>query len=392
VDVGYWWVMGKKTQIAADACALAAAAQLPASPAWNRTECVVGNIDYAKTNLPGNGQAAEPKHLATAVKSPYNAGPNPGSYVEAQVTLAVRTFFGRFIGKDYVIVSRRAVAEYSAGGPGNYAIYSHSNVCSSGQGLEFNGNVHAITGRVHSQGQFQVNNGGSQPFWAKEGTRRASCGPPTSNGTRFGGNSWTTAPPSSSPTTDTNETWPEWFRPADFGWPTCSGPNFAGADIDIKDDGVYINGSKRQNLLPGRTIPPGIYCATNILKISGASLNGQITALAREILMDKERLDLRPYASNGVVAFQLMNTDTNTTNDDPDDLCTGSVLEMKFLKEDGRWQGKVFAPCGRILIDANRVQGTGALYGKYVKINGDDFKMTGTGGSGGLTKAIGLVQ
>jgi Flp pilus assembly protein TadG len=29
VDVGYWWVAGRKAQIAADACALAAAQELP---------------------------------------------------------------------------------------------------------------------------------------------------------------------------------------------------------------------------------------------------------------------------------------------------------------------------------------------------------------------------
>ena len=93
VDVGYWWVIGRKAQIAADACALAAASQLPQNWTPPRTECVVSGVDYVTTNLPADGQAPEPKHLATAVTSPYPAGPNPASYVEAEVSMAVRTFF-----------------------------------------------------------------------------------------------------------------------------------------------------------------------------------------------------------------------------------------------------------------------------------------------------------
>ena len=56
IDVGYWWVNGKKAQIAADSCALAAAAELPASPAWDRPECVFGSPaqDYALINIPQN--------------------------------------------------------------------------------------------------------------------------------------------------------------------------------------------------------------------------------------------------------------------------------------------------------------------------------------------------
>lgn len=52
IDVGHWWVMGKKTRVAADACALAAAAQLPANWTPPLTDCVIAGVDYATRNPP----------------------------------------------------------------------------------------------------------------------------------------------------------------------------------------------------------------------------------------------------------------------------------------------------------------------------------------------------
>ena len=200
VDVGYWWVMAKKTQVAADSCALAAASQLPTN--WNipaKNDCMFAGVDYAKTNLPLEGQANEPRHTGTTVRSPYASvdGGAPERYVEAQVTMVVRTFFGRVLGLDYVTVTRRAVAEKSGGGPGNYAIYSHTSDCPNG--LQFNDNNHSINGRVHSNGEFLVNNGGATPFWAKVGTAVSCIEPSPAGQVRFGGTGWT---PTGDPTPD----------------------------------------------------------------------------------------------------------------------------------------------------------------------------------------------
>ncbi len=392
VDVGYWWVMGKKAQVAADACALAAAAQLPTNfnvPAKN--DCLIAGRDYAKTNLPLEGMASEPKHTATSVRSPYasvDGGP-PERYVEAKVTVVVRTFFGRIVGLDHVNVTRRAVAEYSVGTPGNYAIYSHSDACS--EGLEFNGANHAINGRVHSNGQYLVSNGGSQPFWAKVGTRaKPQCGPSTSSSYRFGGTSWATGTPGA--TTVPAETWPEWFTPADF---SCT---VSAQKIEISGSDFKIDGTNQTYPTVGgqKVIPNGVYCATELFQINGDNIRGQITALAPKIEVNGNNIDLTPRAPNNVLFYNLPNITTGGDGGPggvPAPTCTFTE-EMKLSNGNGStWKGKVFHPCARVLIDGNSTSSLeGSIYALRVKVNGNGFNMTGTGGSGGVTTAIGLVE
>jgi hypothetical protein len=390
VDVGYWWLMGRKTQIAADACALAAASQLPANWTPARTECVVGDVDYVKTNLPANGLANEPRHISTSVKSPYPAGPNPGTYVEAQVSMVVRTFFGRVVGLDYVTVSRRAVAEKSQGTPGNYAIYSHSSSCSSG--LEFDGNNRFIDGLVHSNGQYLIGNSGS-PFWAKTGTRAvAGCGPTTSSAIRFGGTSWATATPGA-PAIVGPQTWPEWFTPGDF---TCT---VNAQKIEISGSDFKIDGVNQPYPTVGgqKVIPNGTYCATELFQVSGNDIRGQLTVLSPKIEVNGNNIDLTSLAPNGVLFYNLPNITPGGDGGPggvPPPTCSPLSVEMKLSNGNGStWRGKVFHPCERVLIDGNSTSSIeGAIYGLRVKINGNGFNMIGTGGAGGATTALALVE
>ena len=169
VDVGYWWANARKAQIAADACALAAARDLPQT--WNRTECVHDGRDYVLTNLPPQGVDSEPVHVSTKVISPFEGD---ATLVEATVNMKVRTFFGRYVGLGGVELTRRAVAEQSVG-EGRYAIYAHSAGCptTGGTSLLFGGEHHTINGRVHSNGEYRVNNSDSTPRTSRSGRRRA---------------------------------------------------------------------------------------------------------------------------------------------------------------------------------------------------------------------------
>ena len=139
IDVGYWWVAGKRAQTAADACALAAAQELPHTYA-DEPHCVVaaGQDDYVLTNLPDqSGSDPEPKHVFTRLRSPYQSNPN---LVEATVHMRVRTFFGRFVGLGYVDVERRAVAEREAG-VSQLAIFAGSADCDDTEGRHFDGDI-----------------------------------------------------------------------------------------------------------------------------------------------------------------------------------------------------------------------------------------------------------
>jgi hypothetical protein len=58
----------------------------------------------------------------------------------------------------------------------------------------------------------------------------------------------------------------------------------------------------------------------------------------------------------------------------------------------GNWEGKVFHPCGRVLIDGDGTRTLkGAIYALRVRVNGNNFNMIGAG-SGGGAKTVALVE
>ena len=150
VDVGYWWVAGKRAQIAADACALAAARDLPEDWDPARSECVFNGQDWVLVNLPDqSGADPEPLHRGTTVLSPYDG---ESSQVEAIVEMRVRTFFGRVVGLPVSSISLGGLSPSNRPGQGNMAIYVNSTDCDPGESLEFDGKDMHISGLVHTEG------------------------------------------------------------------------------------------------------------------------------------------------------------------------------------------------------------------------------------------------
>ena len=184
IDVGYWWVTAKRAQIAADACALAAAQELPQTYA-DMVNCVVepGQDDYVLVNLPDQ-TPARPRtaaRLHARCARPYGGSVN---LVEATVHMRVRTFFGRVVGLGFVDIERRAVAEREPPA-GQQAIYADSNDC--GFSLKFNGERQTIQGGIHGNGAWQQN---GMDFTAGSATYVQGCSTPhpqlTSGETTFG--------------------------------------------------------------------------------------------------------------------------------------------------------------------------------------------------------------
>jgi hypothetical protein len=245
---------------------------------------------------------------------------------------------------------------------------------------------------VHSNGQYLIGNSGS-PFWAKEGTRRvAGCGPTTSSAIRFGGTNWATGTPGV-PTTVGAQTWPEWFVPTDFA---CT---VSAQKIEISGSDFKINGQNQPypTVNGQKVIPSGTYCATELFQVSGNNIKGQITVLAPKIEVNGNNIDLTALAPNNVLFYNLPN---NIVGQDGAPGGTGPLtcdplsVEMKLSNgNNSTWKGKVFHPCNRVLIDGNSTSSVeGAIYGLRVKVNGNGFNMIGTGGAGGATAAIALVE
>jgi hypothetical protein len=420
VDVGYWWANGRKAQIAADACALAAARDLPQT--WNRTECVHGGRDYVVTNLPAQSADSEPVHVSTTVISPFEGD---STLVEATVKMKVRTFFGRYVGLGGVELTRRAVAEQSVG-EGNYAIYAHNNGCptnGSGTSLIFNGEHHTINGRVHANGEYRINNGDgtppAEPFWAQNGTiGEPQClvintSPP--NGAHFGGSSYASST-ATAPTPGPQQVWPAWWTPSDFGWvdtldalDTC----------DVKAKGIKIeaNGAGTRIVLDspigaqppltssGATLPAYVYCAWEKFEINRDNLVATMTVLSPEITVDGNGQRLTAYkgtASGDMLFFAVPNISNafdGTLAGGGNPICSPAAKDAKTLTLNGndhQWAGVIFAPCARVKVNvggttAGNVDMTGTILANEVEINGPDFNMVGKSKFGG-TVSLALDQ
>jgi hypothetical protein len=407
IDVGYWWAAAKKAQIAADACALAAAQELPHTYA-DLPHCLIeaGQDDYVLTNIPDqSGTHPEPKHLFTRLRSPYKSDAN---MVEATVRLRVGTFFGRIVALDFVDVERRAVAERDEG-TSKMAIFTGSTDCA--KGFLVNGKNINVTGHIHSNGQYQINSAAPpDDFTGTSGTiAKENCtakldppGPPSSAaGAHYGGEDWL-------PQDGLELQWPEWYRPGDFGFysPVGTGPGkcqYKGEDIIVDATHLKITGQPDQPLAADPTkpagwtrLPTGTYCATKSFKISGDKHSGTITALAPLIQVDGNGQDYTPYAFN-MLFFTIPNSNTDPSDDDPFTLgnfspanippyepCAPSpAVDMVLDGTSYTWAGILFNPCGRVkLNNHDSTAGTpdlvGTIYGFEVEINGDGFNMVGT--------------
>jgi Putative Flp pilus-assembly TadE/G-like len=361
IDVGYWWANGKRAQIAADSCALAAASKLPFSYP-DDPECVITgtvasptNPDYILTNLPLEGKANEPRWLNTVVTSPWapEGAPNPAdSYVRARVTIAVRTFFGRIIGKRVIQITRQAVAESA---PGNMAIYARSRSCSD-IGVRLNGENMDIDGGVWSNGAFTANGTNIDAESTDVGGEN-SCPPQTSScpGCDLGNG---TANPGIH---NTYAEWPIWFEEGDFSCTVDSGNN----DLEIKAGGPHVTGS---------TINSGVYCSDKEIKVETDNLTGTVTFLTPKLALKKGH-DFRAFANN-VVVFgtgtdeMVLNTDNSTFRG--------------FLFHPGNSPSPTSdcppGPQGRILLNGEFNTVIGMIAACEVHVNGKGFNMTGEGG------------
>lgn len=427
VDVGYWWVAGKRAQIAADACALAAAQELPHTYA-DAPNCAVvaGQDDYVLANVPDQSAPdAEPRLLSTRVRSPYKDDP---SMVEATVRMRVGTFFGKIVGLHWVELERRAVAE-RLDGDSKMAIFSASADCQ--KSFLVNGKNIDVTGHIHSNGQYQVNSA-TKPnhFRATSGAiAKENCtaslnppGPPSGTletaGAEYGpGPDWL-------PLDGPELQWPAWFYPADFGWyePVGIGPGkctYKGTHIQIDGTHLKISGTLPLPLSlpllpvlgrPGWTlIPPGTYCATESFKITGDNHAGTFTALSPLVQVDGNGQDYKPYAFD-MLFFAVPNVNHDASDDAPFTLGNFSPPEKPpyppclpspavDLNLDGvnyTWAGIIFNPCGRVKINnhdssAGSPDLVGTIYGFEVELNGDGFNMVGTEDFD-PPKAIALVE
>jgi Putative Flp pilus-assembly TadE/G-like len=405
IDVGYWWANAKKAQIAADACALAAARDLPQD--WGppngspRTECGIGGTEYVLTNLPDQSDPNRGvKHLWTRVVTPYKG---QSHRVEATVRIRVRTFFGKIVGSTYFDIERRAVAERQTG-HGTMAIYVNSRLCDPGKSLEFDGQDMHIAGWVHTEGGLKVSVAGQpQPdFTADRGTMALDPANPQQTRCQESINPVNQAAdfvpghPDYLPEGIDPIDWPVWYTPSQFGWyepavapPVGPLPNrcrFKGNKIEVENDDIKIDGNVVVSNHLG-VLPTGIYCARETFSINGnRRFTGKITALAEEIKVNPSQngLDLEAYAGSPdpVLFFTIPNSTFwpgpgGAGDDNLATLVCSHTKELQFNADNSTWTGVVFNPCTRTIVDQSNSDGTGSIITKQLLVNGNGFNFTG---------------
>lgn len=366
VDIGYWYVVKKTAQDAADAAALAAARELPGGC----TEAEAVGHDYGTQNMP--------EATAVDVTTPCEDAEVASDSVRVAVTAKADTFFGRLFGVLDVTVTQQAVAE-RVDRPGNLALFAYDEPdCDEGNGLEFEGHNTIVNGMTHSNSRFRISAG---PFWAADGTiSRNNC---TSSIEKEVVSAFGNGDPPDREPRDVFETlnWPAWFAPADFGW--FSYCTFKGTSIQVTADEVVITGPDR-TIPHGGTLPGGTYCATESFVLMGDGVRGAITALAPSILVSANDTSLRPYSGTNVLFFAVPNADFNLENDgsltaggSPD--CQPDPGADMWLDGAGnRWTGVVFSPCGRVVLNLTGERSLeGAVLAHQIRVDADGFNMLG---------------
>jgi Putative Flp pilus-assembly TadE/G-like len=384
IDVGYWWANAKKAQIAADACALAAAQELPqdwggippgggAPVGTARTECHIDTLEYVTDNLPDQSEPGKGLlHLSTRVVSPYD---EKIYQVEATVKVRVRTFFGTIFGRKFFDIERRAVAE-QATGVNEVAIHAHDSNCDN-DAIVMNGKNIDIEGIVESNGFFETN-GEDITTGPATGGGPLSCEIKV-NGEdiSFGGADEPTDDPIAHP-------WPFYVVPGEhpFDWPNSC--DFVGENIEFD--------------VPNGVIPPGVYCAEESFEVKAEGMRGNITVFAPLIKVGGKNTEFAPSqraldAGKPLLFMHLPNSTATTADDGPEPFCeTGYRNKMELNAEGIKWTGVLFNPCDHININgALNAALEGMIVAQTVRINGENFNIEKIS-TAGNNKRLALVE
>ena len=259
-------------------------------------------------------------------------------------TATISTVFAGVLGIDDFTVSARAVAS-RVRGPMPWAIFANDANC-DGFGFRYNGNVFEVTGGIRSNGEFSVNGMNITGGYASSGGPD-ECEPEVDGDhIDFGG--------SELPEEDsTLHDWPLYFETSQF---PCT---YTKAEFKFNKN--------------NETIPPGVYCASKSFEANANHQRGNITVLSPEIKVDGNNQQLTPYL-HGVLFF-----------------ATGTK-ELVLNGNSYDWTGVIFHPRGRIKINGNADSIlTGLIEGDEVEVNGNVFRMIGTGPLG-ADAAIELVE
>jgi Flp pilus assembly protein TadG len=363
VDVGSFYQVKRQAQSAADAAALAGAADLPS----NATTAATDAATYGNKNMNCTS--------CTTVTTPYGGS---SSEIEAKVTTTGSSFFGHIFGITSANISATAVATAPAAtvsGP----IFADSTNCQSAgtPGVYFTGlNGGSVIGGIVTNGG--INFGGSNSASISSIDYNASCGvPSTQPGQPVG---WTTA-------TTNNGTLP---FPIDYrsGSQTIncngngatvqeSGQSNTTNDTSSNDTYTYSQSSLTFDANQVNNLS-GVYCAQSITLDNSAQFTGNATFIADNFQGGQSDTGTLTPADGSLLMWQ---TGTSQLQIDSTMFINGTVI---------------FAPYAQLYLNSNAFTGgaqTTLLEGdevQFTSMNGGSIQApSNLSGGGGLPELLG---
>jgi Flp pilus assembly protein TadG len=345
IDIGSFYKDQKRAQAAADAAALAAAADLPNST----TAANADGTTYATTNYPGSHPVVSPN---------YN---NNSNNVKVTVSANSPSYFGQFFGFTSAHITASAVAG-NGGRSAPAAIFGYDDNCSHSDVTFNGGNSTTVNGAVISNGAINYNSNPNSTI-----TTGTYGGPNNCAYTNTGKGTFTNQPSFTSALTP---------FPVDYSTkvPACTATPLPGADGSTSYDW-----SKSQYEIPGGTsTAPIVYCADTIT-IEGAGITAtNAVFIAKTIKLTGDNMT---FTNTSFVADNFTVSGNHLSVAAPSDNLmfydrTASTLD--FTSQNMTINGAIYAPLATVQFDGNST-GSGFVEGEDVIINGNTFNVTGIG-------------
>jgi hypothetical protein len=329
IDVGRAYLVQRNLQSSADAAALAAAQDLPSESSATTTARAYSSRPGGKNERPSDFPTVSTS-VQVSCRDHFRC--SPVNAVEVRESARVPSGFARVLGVDFFDVSAHAVAAITQGTV-PWAIFAYDQACGD-LVFRYNGNVFGVDGAIHSNGNFEVNGMEIVAGYASSGGPD-ECEPTIdAEHVDFGGREEPVPDPALLD-------WPVYFEEEDF---PCT---YTAEEFKFNTHNVHI--------------PEGVYCASKLFEVNANYANGRFTAIAPEIHADGNNQQLDPYL-HGVLFF-----------------ATGDK-EMVLNGNSYDWEGIIFHPGGRVKINGNADSTlTGMIAALEVEVNGNAFRMFGTG-------------
>jgi Flp pilus assembly protein TadG len=338
LDVGQWYLTHRQLQSAADAAALAAAQDLPNSPATAQTDATT----YVSKNISG---------ATVTVTTPYQGSSNE---IQVKLTKTVSSIFGGAVGLNSVNVTASAAAT-KLGSTAKTMVFASDTACSPAP-VTVNGNNSIFNGGVHSNGYMLINSNNTQ-FNAPV----TYGGPNTCNYTDNGNNNQYQP---GDPSRDAKqEPWPVDYSSL---YPSiCTLPDGNGL---VHHGDIQFNNNNT-------TIQSGVWCSDGQIAINGNSLSGNVTFIAKSFNLSGNSENFTPYSTaNGLLFYQTGSTSM-------------VINGNSFVNN-----GSIFCPNGPVVFNANSGTVTGFLEAKDVTITGNNTNFVGSGPPVGGNGGTALTQ